>query len=524
MQKVLRELRPTNFEDIVAVNALYRPGPMEFIPTYIERKHHRKKIDYLHPNLEPILSRTFGVLVYQEQIMQIVNKMAAFSYGGEADILRRAVSKKDKTGLLENKQKFLNGCNKNGYSKQVAEEVFEWIVRFSNYGFNRSHAVAYSIIAYQLAYLKANYPVSFFAEMLSSNIGNTDKIQGYIREAKNHNIKVLQPSINHSIGRFRVENNTIRIGLNMIKGVGYQPVQAIVRARKDQLFKNLFDFCLRVPLQKINRSILESLILAGAFDDLHDNRATLLASLDEAIEQGELFREFDDQLGFFEGDLALDVSYTETDPLPIMKQLMMEREVIGFFVSTHPLSQVRDKIRQYGYISMQQAKNIKKKNVKMAAVIQAMKVIRTKKGETMAFVTIADETDELEGVIFPNVFRQVNHWLEEDEFVFIQGKVEERNDKKQLIINEIQPYQLEERELTNDSIYIKVINNNEEAMHKLKEVATKYPGSSTILLYNEQKQQLYKLSPHYNVDSAWNVIKELKSLFGEPNVVMRHST
>ncbi|WP_058307114.1 DNA polymerase III subunit alpha [Gracilibacillus massiliensis] len=523
MQKVLRELQPTNFEDIVAVNALYRPGPMEFIPSYIERKHNRKKVEYLHPDLEDILSKTYGVLVYQEQIMQIVNKMAGFSYG-EADILRRAVSKKDKVSLLENKQKFLNGCNGNGYTKKVAEEVFDWIVRFSNYGFNRSHAVAYSVIAYQLAYLKSNYPVPFFIEMLSMNIGNVDKTQIYLREAKHRNIPIFPPSINKSIGKFREEKNGIRLGLNMIKGVGFQAVQAIIQARKEQRFKNLFDFCLRVSLNKINRTIIESLILAGTFDELHENRATLLASLDEALEQGELFKEFDDQLGFFEGDLALDVSYTETDPFPIMRQLMMEREVIGFFVSTHPLAQVRDQIRQYGYISIQQATSINRKSVKIAAVIQSMKVIRTKKGETMAFVTIADETEELEAVLFPNVFRQVNHWLDEDGFVFIQGKVEERNDKKQMIINDIQPYQLEEKQITKDSIYIKVANDNNNPMEKLKEIATKYPGSSTIFLYKEQEQQLFKLPSAYNVDSAWNVIKELKALFGEDNVVIKHAT
>ncbi|SHN05906.1 DNA polymerase III subunit alpha [Gracilibacillus kekensis] len=523
MQKVLRELKPTNFEDIVAVNALYRPGPMEFIPSYIERKHHRKKVEYLHLDLEDILAKTYGVLVYQEQIMQIVNKMAGFSYG-EADILRRAVSKKDKGSLLENKQKFLNGCRKNGYIKEVAEEVFDWIVRFSNYGFNRSHAVAYSVIAYQLAYLKANYPIPFFIEMLSMNIGNVEKTQIYLREAKNRNITIFPPSINNSIGKFREEKNGIRLGLNMIKGVGFQAVQAIIQARKEQRFKSLFDFCLRVSLQKINRAIIESLILAGAFDELHENRATLLASLDEALEQGELFKEFDDQLGFFEGDLALDVSYTETDPFPIMRQLMMEREVIGFFVSTHPLAQVRDQIRQFGYITIQQAANSNRKNVKIAAVIQAMKVIRTKKGETMAFVTIADETVELEGVLFPNVFRQVNHWLEEDVFVYIQGKVEDRKDKKQIIINDIQPYQLEEKQITKDSIYIKVVDDSNNPMEKLKEMATKYPGSSTVYFYKEVEQKLFKLPSDFNVDSAWNVIKELKAFFGEDNVVIKHTT
>ncbi|MGP4041601.1 DNA polymerase III subunit alpha [Gracilibacillus sp. D59] len=523
MQKVLRELRPSNFEDIVAVNALYRPGPMEFIPTYIERKHKKKEIPHLHPDLASILEKTYGVLVYQEQIMQIVHKMAGFTYG-EADILRRAVSKKDKTLLMDNKQKFINGSLKNGYNNQTAEEVFDWIVRFSNYGFNRSHAVAYSVIAYQLAYLKANYPVAFFIEMLSMNMGNTEKIQIYLREAKSRNIEVLPPSINQSIGKFKAEKGGIRIGLNIIKGIGFQAVQTILDARKNQHFKNLFDFCLRVPLQKINRTIIESLILAGAFDELHDNRATLLASLDEAMEQGELFREFDDQIHFFEGDLALDVTYTETDQYPIMKQLMMEKEVIGFFVSTHPLAQVRDKIRKYGYVSIQQSHYLKQKKTKMAAVVQSLKVIRTKKGESMAFATLSDESGEIDAVLFPNVFRQVNHWLEEDGFVFVEGKIEERNEKKQMIVNDVQPYQLEEKQLTTDSVYIKVVDGKEEPLEKLEELATKYPGASTVYLYQEKQRKLFKLSSHYNLDSAWNVVKELKQYFGNDNVVIRHSS
>ncbi|UOQ47159.1 DNA polymerase III subunit alpha [Gracilibacillus caseinilyticus] len=523
MQQVLRELKPTEFEDVVAVNALYRPGPMEFIPAYVARKHGKEKVRYPHPDLEPILAKTYGVLVYQEQIMQIVNLMAGFSYG-EADILRRAVSKKDKDALINNRSKFINGCLQKGYARQIAEQIFDWIVRFSNYGFNRSHAVAYSVIAYQLAYLKANYPVAFFIEMLSSQMGNQDKIQVYLREAKARDIRVLPPSINESIGKFKAEKQGIRIGLNLIKGVGYQAFQEIFEVRKKQRFKSLFDFCLRVPLQKVNRSIIESLILAGAFDELHDNRATMLASLDEAMEQGELFKEFDDQMRFFEGDLALDFSYTETDPFPVMHQLMMEKEVIGFFVSTHPLAEVRDKIRQIGYITIQQAIQSKQKKLKMAAVIQSLKVIRTKKGEAMAFVMLADESAEVDAVLFPVVFRQVNHWLEEDSFVFVEGRIEERNQKKQMIIDVIQPYQLDEKQFTSDKIYIKVEREQTEAMTKLSEFATKYPGASTVYLYQGDANKLFKMSANYNLDNTWNVIKELKQFFGEGNVVIRHSS
>ncbi|MDX8046703.1 DNA polymerase III subunit alpha [Gracilibacillus sp. S3-1-1] len=521
MQNVLKELKPTNFEDIVAVNALYRPGPMEFIPTYIERKHQKRPIPSVHPDVDAILQTTYGVLLYQEQIIQTVHQMAGFTYG-EADILRRAVSKKDKQLLMDNKQKFIHGSLQNGYTKKTAEEVFDWIVRFSNYGFNRSHAVAYSVIAYQLAYLKANYPLAFFVEMLSMHTGNTEKIQLYLREAKGRGITILPPSINESIGKFKIEKGGIRLGLTLIKGIGYQVVQPIIDARKNQLFRNLFDFCLKVPMKQINRSVMEALILAGTFDELHDNRATLLASLDEAIEQGELFKEFDDQLQLLEGDLALDVSYTETEPLPAIKQLMMEKEVIGFYVSRHPLAQVRDNIRQYGYIQIQQAYSLNHRMIKMAVVVQGLKVIRTKKGESMAFATLSDESGELDAVLFPQVYRQVNHWLEEDGFVFVEGKLEERNGKKQLIINVIEPYQLEEKQLTTDSVYIKIAEKSDALLEKIEELATKYPGASTIYLYQEEPRQLFKLSSRYNVDTVWNVVKELKQYFGDDNVVVKH--
>lgn len=522
MKRVLSDLKPTSFEDVVAVNALYRPGPMEFIPLYIERKNSQAPVPYIHEDLAPILEKTYGVLVYQEQIMQIVHKMAGFTYG-EADILRRAVSKKDKISLLANRDKFLNGCRKMGYSEAIGKEIFDWIVRFANYGFNRSHAVAYSIISYQLAYLKANYPKAFFVEVLSMQIGNTDKLQMYMREAKKHHLNIYPPSINHSIGKFRVEKNGIRMGLNMIKGVGYQAVQEILEARKKGNFKHLFDFCLRVSLTKINRKVIESLILAGAFDETHSNRATLLASLDEAMEQGELFKEFDDQLAFFSDDLALDISYEETDSFPAVKQLMMEKEVIGFFISTHPLTEVRPNIEKYGYITIEQAYRLNSQKVKLVAVVQSLKMIRTRKGESMAFAVIGDETGELEAVLFPAVFRQVNHWLKEDDFVYLQGKMEDRNDKKQLIIQYAEPYSFEEKQLTADHIYIRIVNIGEKAvLEKLAEISAKYPGSSAIYLYKESQKQLYKLSSEYNVESSWNVIQSLKELFGENNVVVKH--
>ncbi|MFC4403678.1 DNA polymerase III subunit alpha [Gracilibacillus xinjiangensis] len=520
MKQVLREMQPSHFEDIVAVNALYRPGPMQFIPTYNNRKNGREKVDYLHPDLEPILKKTYGVLIYQEQIMQIANKLAGFSYG-EADLLRRAVSKKEKDAILAQKEKFIQGCKENGYQASLANEVFDWIIKFSNYGFNRSHAVAYSMIAYQLAYLKANYPLVFFAEVLSMQLGNVEKLQLYIREAKNRGITILPPSINQSIGKFKVEGKAIRMGLNVIKGIGYTVVQDILTTRKNAPFKNIFDFCLRVPSQ-LKRNVIESLILAGAFDETYSNRATLLASLDDAIEQGELFGEFDDQFSLFDDDIALDVSYVEKEPFPAIKQLMMEQEVIGFFVSKHPLQTIRQAVRERGYLTIDEALSRKMRKVKLATVVQAIRVIRTKKGESMAFVTIADETNEIDTVIFPNIFRQVNQWLDEEIFVFAEGRLDERNGKQQLIVEKAEQFDIDKQKTSNKRIYINWTNDHKsEMMERLKTIAQRYPGTTPVYLYKKEEKQLFKLDQHYNLDSGWDVIKGLKDQFGEENVVLR---
>ena len=267
MRNVLKRLKPNEFEDIVAVNALFRPGPMENIPTYIDRKHGREKVYYPHPDLEPILKNTYGVIVYQEQIMQIASKMARFSLG-EADLLRRAVSKKKRDVLDRERKHFVTGAINNGYDQSTANEIYDLIVRFANYGFNRSHAVAYSVIAYQLAYLKAHYPLYFLSALLTSAIGNEDKISQYIREAKQMGLTILPPSINKSYFPFTVEKGAIRYSLAAIKGIGVAGLKDILDVRSSKPFSDLFDFCLRTVYKSINRNVLEGLIFAGAFDDL----------------------------------------------------------------------------------------------------------------------------------------------------------------------------------------------------------------------------------------------------------------
>ena len=245
MKRVLTRLKPSTLDDIIAVNALYRPGPMEQIPTYINRKHQKEKVTYLHPDLQPILEPTYGVLIYQEQIMQIAHQFAGLTLG-EADILRRAISKKNEQLILEQKETFIKGCLKKGYDKTIAEEIFSWIYKFANYGFNKSHSVAYSKISYQLSYLKAHYSKFFFAHLLGTAINDASKLHPYIKEAKELGIQILPPSINRSYAYFTVESAGIRIGLMAIKGIGYETVKEIINQRKDKFYKDVFDFCIRL--------------------------------------------------------------------------------------------------------------------------------------------------------------------------------------------------------------------------------------------------------------------------------------
>ncbi|ASN05011.1 DNA polymerase III subunit alpha [Virgibacillus necropolis] len=523
MKQVLTKLKPTSFEDIVAVNALYRPGPMENIPTYISRKHNQSPIHYPHPDLEPILKKTYGVLIYQEQIMQIASHLAGFSLG-KADILRRAVSKKQHELMDEQRETFIAGCLNNGYDEAVAIEIFDWIVQFSNYGFNRSHAVAYSKISYQLAYLKAHYPASFFAELLSTSVNQQEKVHHYRKEAKDFKLEFLPPNINNSFGKYTVEHGQIRMGLLSIKGIGNQAVKEIVRARKSGPFKSIFDFCLRISTKLINRQSMELLIMVGAFDDTYHNRASLLATIDHAMEQGELFREFADQPSLFQDKMDLEVTYVEIEDFSLMKKLADEKELVGIYISSHPLASYREKLRMSGYLTLNQANRmVGKRNVKSAVIIQSMKTIRTKRGDPMAFVTIGDETSEMEAVIFPDVFREVNRWLNEEVIILITGKIELRNNKNQWLVQEIHQFNEEDvKAKANQRLFVKFSEqNSEKVLLNMKEIAINHPGNTPVIIHREDKKQTYQLASEYFMEATRECLQELKGYFGEANVVLK---
>src|SRR5699024_3950650 len=388
------KLKPTSLEDIIALNALYRPGPMENIPLYIDRKHGKEKISYLHPDLEPILNKTYGVLVYQEQIMQVAHHFAGMTLG-EADILRRAVSKKDRRLIEEQKETFMKGCIKKGYEERIAEVVFSWILKFANYGFNKSHSVAYSKIAYQLSYLKANYPTYFFAHLLGTVSNDAKKLNMYVREANEIGIDVLPPSINKSHAYYTVEKSDICIWIMAKKGIGYETVKEILKERKKGPFTDLFDFCLRVS---IKRNALETLILAGTFDETYNNRASLLASIDQALSRAELFGDLSGQTSLFHKQLKMRPDYIEMEDFSQVQLLSNDKKLHHLDVTVHAIKQARTALTFEGFATLHGAKHLENRAfIKTVGILQSVKKIHTKRGDSMAFIIVADETDEMEG-------------------------------------------------------------------------------------------------------------------------------
>jgi DNA polymerase III subunit alpha len=525
MRRVLQQLKPTELEDIVAVNALYRPGPMENIPLYIERKHGKNPIHYLHPDLEEILRKTYGVIVYQEQIMQIASKMAGFTLG-EADLLRRAVSKKKKEVLDEKRARFVKGCMQNGYDEQLAQPLYDLIVRFADYGFNRSHAVAYSMIAYQLAYLKANYPLYFFSALLTSVIGNEGKMAQYIHEARSKNIKILSPSINESVYEFKVEKEGIRFSLAAIKHVGAMALKEIFRARRQRRFTDLFDFCMRVSMKIVNRRILESLIASGSFDEFGEDRASLLASIDVALEHTELIG-FDDQESFFlDEELLLKPKYIITDPMPLEEKLQLEKEAIGFYLSSHPAMLSRSAFSSYGAKTVYEV--LVDQHVAKAAIgvfLSSEKVIRTKNGEPMAFFTASDETGEIRAVAFPRVYQSYQTLLTQGAVLLLQGKIERREGKLQFIIQEVKKVP-NSQELVQEAVNVLYLKIEEKHKHHgrlqhIQHILTSHKGNVPVIMYYEDEKRTVKLPKTYNVHPASECLKQLTDVLGEGNVVLK---
>jgi DNA polymerase III subunit alpha len=522
MRKVLQQLKPTHFEDIVAVNALFRPGPMQNIPDYIAGKHGLKKVVYPHPDLEPILKSTYGVIVYQEQIMQIATKAAGFTLG-EADLLRRAVGKKKRDILMKERTHFVAGCLKQGYDEKSADALYDLIVRFADYGFPRSHAVAYSVIAYQLAYLKANYPAHFMAALLSSVIGNHEKVNQYIKESVQRGLSVLPPSIQKGSAIFAPRDDGIRFGLLAVKNVGLNALHSLLEENSKEPFKDLFDICARCPQKAVNKRTLESLIFAGALDGFGVDRATLLATLDTAVEYGEEVQEISrkNQMYLFDDDINLPKpDYINVQPFQESEKLKFEKEALGFFFSSHPLERFRAVLDSWGAKSINQIDG-NLHFLRLGVLVDKVRVIKTKKGERMAFLHVSDESGEIEGVAFPKVYEDCHSLFHKGKQLLIEGKVEQRNDALQIMISKCKELHELQPKKGQSAVFIKVEKRRQSYQHlkAIKKIMDQSKGDVPVVLIYEETRQ--KVKAANQVEPTEQLLAELEAIAGQGNVVFK---
>ena len=441
-RRYLKQLKPTELEDIIAMVALYRPGPIQFIPDFIAGKHKKKKIEYLHPKLKAILEKTFGICLYQEQLMQIAQELAGFSLS-EADILRKAVGKKIKALLLKQEEKLIEGMKRNGISENVARKIWQWVLPFAHYGFNRSHSCAYALIAYQTAYLKAHFPVEFMAALLTSEKADVERIGFLIEEIKRMGIEVLPPDINESWRNFTVipEKNQIRFGLLAIKNVGENIVESIVREREERgSFQSIEDFISRINSQVLNKKSLESLIKAGVFDKLAE-RNQLLMSLETFLEfnRENHSKKIAGQKGLFDCiKLNNKIQLPKAKPATKSEKIFWEKELLGLFVSSHPLEDFR-KILEKKALPISKISSILPNQIcKIGGIISKIKKIVTRNGSPMLFMKVEDLTDKIEVVVFPSVISKNPSAFQENKIVLVSGRVDNKDGVPKLICEDIE--------------------------------------------------------------------------------------
>jgi DNA polymerase-3 subunit alpha len=542
MVRVCTELRPSDFNDIIALVALYRPGPMDWIPQYISNKHGRTKITYLHPKLEPILRDTYGISCYQEQVMQMARDIAGFTMG-QADELRKVMGKKQKDKIPVYRDKFIKGCKDySNIDEDLAGKIFEFIEPFAGYGFNKSHAAAYAWVAYQTAYLKANHPLPYFAALMSSVTSNTDKLVEYIDEAKKMGISVLPPDVNASLINFAVVGDQIRFGLSAIKGVGEGAVAVILEARDAAgPFKDLFDLAKRVDTKQVNRRVFEALIKCGALDCLPGNRAQKLAALETALDiaAAESRDAEMGQVSLF-GEAA-EVHHALAPTLPIvpppntMQALQWEKETLGIFVSGHPLADVADALARTGAVPIKDLRTREDDSfVTVAGMVESVRRTLTKAGQQILIAQLEDMTGTCEVVVFAKLYPQVQALFEADKILIVKGrlrmrerpavrqpfdKAQDDNDKGSdapldvsVTVNEVLPFQRPAHVGQPAGWHVTV--NSRDQIDRLAAVLDEWPGTIPVMArIGNRVQRLAR-----GLASDYRLKFELERIFGSGNV------
>lgn len=527
MRSVLRELMPNKFEDIIAVVALYRPGPMEQIPVFIKSKHGQKKIKYAHPVLEPILNETYGVIVYQEQVMEIAARMAGFTLS-QADLLRRAIGKKKKDLLDQQQEMFVEGCLNSGYSKELAIKIYDLILKFASYGFNKSHAAAYALIAYQTAYLKANYPVEYMSALMTVYYANSDKVALYIADCRRMGIEVLPPDINESEEHFTViGEKRIRFGLAAVKNVGLGAIDSIIQARSNGgKFQSLRDFVSRIDLRLCNRKVLESLIKCGAFDLLGGHRSQYLAILDDVLAYGQADqRERDNgQISMFSlldhkvQEEMIGDRLVEIEPFDGMEKLALEKEMLGLYISGHPLEPYRGILEKHDDLSScaELSESADNHHVKLGGIIVAVRIFYTKTKKQMAFVKLEDLTGSVEVVVFPDLFEKCSALIGEDNLVIVEGRTDMKEEEEVKILAE-KIYSLN----CKDKYFLLEINeqHDENLLTNLKDTLVAENGNVPVCIYFRQDDKTLLLAEEFWVRDHPACRERLENILGKGSVI-----
>ncbi|MBQ5400733.1 MAG: DNA polymerase III subunit alpha, partial [Treponema sp.] len=543
MQKILRQAKPRCIEELVALNALYRPGPMDFIPNYIDGKWKPETIHYPDPCLEDILKETYGVMVYQEQVMQVSQKIAGFSLGA-ADMLRRAMGKKKPEVLMGKKKEFEEGAIKQGFTKEHADEIFDIMVPFAGYGFNKSHAAAYSVVAYRTGWLKANRPAEFMAANLTNEITSTDKIPVYIEEARKMGIPVDQPDVNRSDSIFDVVDGRIVFGLMGIKGMGQGAAEAIVREREaNGPYKSFLDFIERIDTHEVNKKAIEVLIKTGGFDRLDKNRATLILNYEQAIAYEEKKR-----LGADSGQISLfedtgiqefvEYKFEEVEEMPKMELLNMEKEFIGCFVSGHPLDEWRDVIEKCVTVNSDNIARLGKEDKALKdslaasgrnswqtrnsgrvytaiGMIQDLRVIMTKKGTQMAFAKLADFKDTIDVTFFPKVWEALSDKIKNEGVYAFRGRVDGTRDVPTLLVESLEdPSELQKKSISSVHIQMASGFKNPGEINEMKEFLFGGQGNCVVYFHIDVdgKSYIIKANTQMTAKSDPDTVQSLRDM------------
>jgi DNA polymerase-3 subunit alpha len=523
MRDLLVKLRPEKFEDLIALLALYRPGPLNsgMVDDFIKRRHGGGSIPYLLPQLQEFLEPTYGVILYQEQVMQIASALAGFSLP-DADILRRAMGKKKPGEMARQKEKFLAGAAANKIPPRKAEEVFELMKHFAGYGFNKSHSAAYAMIAYQTAYLKAHHQVEFMAALLTSEAENTDKVVKYIAECREIGIRVLPPDVNMSERDFNVVGGEIRFGLAAVKNVGEAAVEAILSTRAAHgLFTSLADFCRHVDLRKVNKRVIEGLIKCGAFDSLGERRAQMMHSLDRVVDSAQAL-----QRDRIQGQTNLFATFDppggpvipEVSEWPESKQLALEKESLGFYITGHPLASFEQDLGRLTTPSRELGNLPDGSGVRVGGLISATKNHLNKKGEAMAFITLEDLYGFVEVVVFPKVYRAASPILNADTPLVIRGRVDISEASAKVIAEEVLPL-TEAKEKLVSSLHVRLLTPGltKDLLEGLHSLLRSNVGRCPVFLHftiPNHSETVLTAGNGLRVKPSESLVRELEQLLG----------